>query len=347
MIFLSVIYGVVVSFITAKILYKISKRYWWDFSNKKFNYEGIISLDYSLILGLVSFVLTLFVSPFIIFIFNDFDLNTRFIFSILVDILLLIDFIISVHFLRNNKVNKKYKDLIGKNISELVLDRVNKAYPSFKIKVFDKDTLSAYKLFIIFYVTGVLGCIVEVFFCRYSMGRWMHRSSLIFEEISLVWGGAFVIGTIFLHKHKDSNPLFIIIFGALIGAFFEYLCSAFTEYFLGAVFWSYGKQPFNLNKRINLLYSLLWGVASLIYIKGLYPLINKMLKAIPEKVGRVVVSILFVFFCFDLVISTTNGMRYQDRRHGIPPRNFIEEKYDQYFPDEYMESRFSNTIIKD
>ena len=60
-----------------------------------------------------------------------------------------------------------------------------------------------------------------------------------------------------------------------------------------------------------------------------------------------VVSILFVFFCFDLVISTTNGMRYQDRRHGIPPRNFIEEKYDQYFPDEYMESRFSNTIIKD
>ena len=347
MIFLSVIYGVVVSFITAKMLYKISKRYWWDFSNKKFNYEGIISLDYSLILGLISFVLTLFVSPFIIFIFNDFDLNTRFIFSILVDILLLIDFIISVHFLRNNKVNKKYKDLIGKNISELVLDRVNKAYPSFKIKVFDKDTLSAYKLFIIFYVTGVLGCIVEVFFCRYSMGRWMHRSSLLYEEISLVWGGAFLICTIFLHKHKDSNWLFILVFGTIVGAFFEYLCSAFTEYFLGTVFWSYSKHSFNLNARINLLFSIYWGVASLIYIKTMYPLLNNSIDKIPEKIGKVLVRILFIFFMFDLVISTTNGMRYQARRHGEPPRNFIEEAYDKYYPDEFMEDRFSNTIIRD
>ena len=347
MILLSIMYGVVVMFITAKLLFKISKRHWWDFSHKKFNYEGIVSLDYSLILGLISFILTLFVSPFIIFIFNDFDLNTRLIFIILVDILLLIDFIISVYTLRKNINKKKYKDLIGKNISELVLDRINKAYPSFKTQVFDKDSLSAYKLFIIFYVTGVLGCIIEVFFCRYSMGRWMHRSSLIFEEISMVWGGAFVICTIFLHKHKDSNPLFIILFGALVGAFFEYLCSAFTEYFLGTVFWSYGKQPFNLNKRINLLYSLYWGIASLIYIKVLYPILNTGIKKVPIKIGKVIVRIVFIIFIIDLVISTTNGMRYQDRRHGIPPRNFIEEKYDEYFPDEYMESRFSNTIIKD
>ena len=347
MLLISIIYGVVVLYITDKLLYKISKRHWWDFSHKKFNYEGIISLDYSLIQGVITFLLTLFVSPFIIFVFNDFDFNTRLVFSILVDLLLLIDFIISVYSLRKNINNKKYKDVIGKNVSELVLERINKAYPSFKEKVFDKDSLSLYKLFIIFYVTGVLGCIIEVFFCRYSMGRWMHRSSLIFEEISMVWGGAFVICTIFLHKHKDANPLFIIIFGTLVGAFFEYLCSAFTEYFLGTVFWSYGKHVFNLNKRINLLYSFFWGIASLIYIKGLYPLLNKGIKKIPVRVGKVLVRILFIIFMIDLVISTTNGIRYQNRRHGLPPRNFIEEKYDKYFPDEYMESRFSNTIIKD
>ena len=341
------IYGIAVSYITGKILYKISNRHWWDFHHKKFNYEGLISLDYSLVIGLLGYLFTYFLSPFIIFVFNDFDFNSKVSFICICDIVLIIDFIISTYFLIKKKNNKKYKDKIGKNISEVIIDRINRAYPSFKNSVFDKDSLSVYKLFLIFYITGMIGCIVEVFFCRYTMGRWMHRSSLIFEEISLVWGGAFLICTIFLHRHKDSNWLFILFFGTLVGAFFEYLCSAFTEYFLGTVFWSYGKQPFNLNKRINLLYSFYWGVASVIYIKALYPMLNKFIDDIPEKIGKVFVRVLFIIFMIDLVISTTNGMRYQARRHGEKPRNFIEEKYDKYFPDEYMQDRFSNTIIRD
>jgi uncharacterized membrane protein len=116
---------------------------------------------------------------------------------------------------------------------------------------------------------------------------------------------------------------------------------------LGTVFWSYSKHSFNLNARINLLFSIYWGVASLIYIKTMYPLLNNSIDKIPEKIGKVLVRILFIFFMFDLVVSTTNGMRYQARRHGEPPRNFIEEKYDKYFPDEFMQTRFSNTIVRD
>lgn len=346
-ILLSIIYGIAVVFISAKILYRISNRYWWDFSHKRINYEGIISLDYSLILGIVGYLLTKFISPFIIFIFNDFDLESKVIFIILVDFVILVDLIFSLYFLVNKRNNKKFKSIIGKNISEVILERIDKAYPVFKKRVFNKDSLSLYKLFIIFYVTGVIGCIIEVFFCRYSMGRWMHRSSLLYEEISLVWGGAFLICTIFLHRHKDSSWLFILLFGTIVGAFFEYLCSAFTEYFLGTVFWSYSKHSFNLNSRINLLFSFYWGVASLIYIKTMYPLLNNSIDKIPEKIGKIVVRILFVVFMIDLVVSTTNGMRYQARRHGEPPRNIIEKAYDKYYPDEFMEDRFSNTIIRD
>ena len=344
---LSFVYGVSVSYITAKLLYKISSRYWWDFSHKKFNLEGIISLDYSIILGIVGYIFTVYLSPFLIFVFHDFTLNSRFIFTLIVDICLLIDFIISVTSLLKRRDNKKYKDYIGNSISSMVIERINNAYPTFKKRVFEPDSLSFYKIFLIFYITGVIGCIIEVFFCRYSMGRWMHRSSLLFEEISMVWGGAFVICTVFLHKHKDSNWLHIILFGTLVGAFFEYLCSAFTEFFLGTVFWSYGKYALNLNKRINLLFSIFWGVSSLAYIKLLYPLLNKLIDSIPEKIGKICVRILFVIFIIDLVISTTVGMRYQARRHGEPPRNFIEEKYDKYFPDEFMQTRFSNTIVRD
>lgn len=344
---LSTVYGVAVSYITAKILLKISNRLWWDFSNKKFNFEGIIAWDYSILLGILGYLLTKFVSPFLVFLFHDFDMFTRGLFILLVDILLAIDFIISVYSLIKKRDNKKIKDYIGENISSLVIERINNAYPNFKKRVFNAELLSFDKVFLIFYITGVIGCIIEVFFCRYSMGRWMHRSSLIFEEISMVWGGAFVLCTVFLHKHRKANWLFILVFGTFVGAFFEYLCSAFTEFFLGTVFWSYSKHAFNLNTRINLLYSLFWGICSLLYIKGLYPVINKAIDKIPEKIGKICVRVLFFIFIVDLVISTTVGMRYQARRHGEPPRNFIEEKYDKYFPDEFMKSRFSNTIVRD
>ena len=49
----SVIYGTFLEFLTGKILEKIDKARWWNYSKKKFNFDGYICLEYSLLWGVL------------------------------------------------------------------------------------------------------------------------------------------------------------------------------------------------------------------------------------------------------------------------------------------------------
>ena len=47
------IYATVVEWLTAKLLERIHHRRWWDYSDKKFNLDGYVCLQYSLLWGLL------------------------------------------------------------------------------------------------------------------------------------------------------------------------------------------------------------------------------------------------------------------------------------------------------
>ena len=49
----SMIYATVVEWLTAKLLERIHHRRWWDYSDKKFNLDGYVCLQYSLLWGLL------------------------------------------------------------------------------------------------------------------------------------------------------------------------------------------------------------------------------------------------------------------------------------------------------
>ena len=45
-----------------------------------------------------------------------------------------------------------------------------------------------FKIFWLFLSGAFIGDLVETLFCRYSMGRWMSRSSVVYGPFSIVWG---------------------------------------------------------------------------------------------------------------------------------------------------------------
>ncbi len=140
--------------------------------------------------------------------------------------------------------------------------RMEKAYPNIRperVETREKPEVFAkgcgfYKLFILFVVGAFLGDIVETVFCRYSMGRWMSRSSFVWGPFSIVWGMAIVLATLLLNNFRDRSDGFLFIFGTVVGGAYEYLCSVLTEIVFGKIFWDYSKLPFNLGGRINLLF---------------------------------------------------------------------------------------------
>ena len=101
-------------------------------------------------------------------------------------------------------------------------------------------------------------------------------------------------------------------------------------------------MPFNLHGRICLLYSIFWGLLSILWIKDLYPRMARWILKIPNGVGKGITWLLTIFFLFNILVSGVALFRWSQRTEGIEPCNGFWEWVDERFPDERMEKVYAN-----
>ena len=128
----------------------------------------------------------------------------------------------------------------------------------------------------------------------------------------------------------------------LFASILEYFCSWGMEFVLGSRAWDYSMVPFNINGRICLLYSIMWGALGVVWIKDLYPRISALMLRIPNKIGKIATWILTIFFIFNFVVSMIALYRWSQRVNGIEAANAFWEWIDLRFPNERMESVYAN-----
>ena len=122
--------------------------------------------------------------------------------------------------------------------------------------------------------------------------------------------------------------------------------SVFTEIVFGKVFWDYSHLPFNLGGRINLLYCFFWGIAAVVWLKGIYPRLSGWIEKLPMSVGRAGTWIIVVFMLVNMAVSALALARYTERvTTGAPAENALETLLDQRFPNERMERVYPNAIL--
>ena len=69
----SMIYSTVIQYLAGKILAFFNKKVWWDYSNKKYNLEGYICLNYSLLWGFFGTIIVKIINPLLFGLFNSFN----------------------------------------------------------------------------------------------------------------------------------------------------------------------------------------------------------------------------------------------------------------------------------
>lgn len=205
--------------------------------------------------------------------------------------------------------------------------------------------LCYYKLFCIFVIGAIIGDIVETVFCYSKYKKWMSRSSFVYGHMSVVWGIAFLIATILSYYVKDYNLLAIYVIGIVFGGIYEYLCSIFTENFMGVKFWDYSKMPYNIAGRINLKYCFYWGTATVIWIKIVFPVLEKRIEKIPVMQGTIICNFVGVVILADAVLSMMAIKRYINRRRGNYPSGKIWSYIDGAFPDMRIENTYPHIKI--
>lgn len=356
-----------VEYLTGRLLELIFHRKWWDYSDEKFNLDGYVCLKNSAIWGLCSVLMICFFDPLLC---RLIDLIPRLAGNILLwilGVLLVIDAVgsgVAVLGLKKKQSRitqiteelHKTSKLLENALTTRIQKRMVRAFPNIEgtegAGVKTKEERFArgcgfFKLASLFILGAFLGDIVETVFCLVTTGRLMSRSSLVFGPFSIVWGLACALLTWILYRYRDKSDRYIFVFGTVLGGAYEYVCSVFTEMAFGTVFWDYSEIPFNLGGRINLLYCFFWGIAAVVWMKGVYPFLSRWIEKLPARMGKVVCSVLLVLLAADMLVSALALARYSERQAGKAEQTAVGQALDEFFPDGFIEKRYENLKLTD
>ena len=353
--------------ITAHILERLFHRKWWDY--RRFQFEGYLSLPAMASCGLGAVVCVRWGNPLFLRLLSHIPEGILRIALMVLGVLLVLDFFGSSFMVwqmrRRIRRLASAVPLTGgagelpksRNIlSRLLERRLLHAYPNLHLEQYPDLTVPVkerfaqgccfYKLVWLFLLGSLLGDFTETIFCRLTAGVWMSRSSLVYGPFSIVWGFGCVIFTAFLYRCHDKSDRYIFIAGTVLGGAYEYVCSVLSELLFGTIFWDYSHIPFNLGGRINLLYCFFWGIAAVVWLKGLYPPLSALVERIPKRIGPSVTWLLILFMVFNMAMSGLALARYTERQTvASPSAGALAHYLDSHFPNERMERIYPNAKL--
>ena len=339
----------------ARLLERLHRRRWWDYSDKKWNLDGYICLQYTLLWGALGTVTVLWGNDLFVRLYRLIPALPGHILIWVLGVVAVLDQLASLLVLTENqrlprlleKLNARLAQQTARleqRIIARVEQRILHAYPAAARPAVKTPHLSFAELLWLFVIGSLLGDIVETIFCRVVGGVWMSRSSLVWGPFSVVWGMALVLAAVLLHKDEGKSDRSIFVMGVVAGGAYEYICSVVGELLFGVVFWDYSAMPFNLGGRINLLYCFFWGIAAVVWIRHLYPPLSRLIGWVRRKGGRTLTVLVAVFMAANLLVSALALARCDARAAGQPPANAIEQLLDERFGDERMQRIYPNAV---
>ena len=347
----------VMEWLTAKLLERLHRRKWWDYSDKKFNLNGYVCLQYSLLWGALGTVSVLWGNGLLLLLFRlipEWLLHPAVWAALAVAALDQIGSAVLVgryaarhpYLEQLNQKLEERSDTLRSRIADYVERRIRRAYPEAAkpraAQQAAENALSAADLLWLFVIGAFLGDLTETIFCRVTAGVWMSRSSLVWGPFSVVWGLALALVTVLLRQNQEKSDRYLFAFGTVMGGVYEYVCSAVTELLFGTVFWDYSKFRFNLGGRINLLYCFFWGIAAVVWMRYGYPVVMKLMTKLRRRVRPWMSAVLAVFMAVNLLTSALALARYDARTSGVPAANRVEQLLDEHFDNARMERIYPN-----
>ena len=132
-----------------------------------------------------------------------------------------------------------------------------------------------------FYCYSFLGFVLEVLYARGTHAKKQDRKCLFLLPLCPVYGlGATAI--LLLPPFILSRPLLLFPASALIASGVEYLTALFYEKVWKTSFWNYSDLKGNVQGRVCLPFSLVWGFLGLFLVYGIQPFLDRLIALIPD-----------------------------------------------------------------
>lgn len=164
-----------------------------------------------------------------------------------------------------------------------------------------------YYLILYFFVYGFLGWCTEVAFAACKERKFVNRGFLN-GPICPIYGIGVGIVVQFLTSYKENLVLLYIASVVMVTAL-EWVTGFILEKIFHNKWWDYSKMPLNLNGYVCLLFSLIWGVACVLIVDFIHPLIHKVLSWIPFPVGMTLIVVLSIVMFVDLYVTASTILK--------------------------------------
>lgn len=149
----------------------------------------------------------------------------------------------------------------------------------------------------LFFVYGLCGWVIEFTFYGITNGIFVNRGFLHLPILPIYGFGGTIITLLFRKNQKH-----VFIKSAIIVSVLEYITSYILETRYGFRWWDYGNNPWNINGRICMLNSLMFGVGGYLIAKFISPYINLKLNKRSSK--------LVTLFSIFIVVTVSTDFVY-------------------------------------
>lgn len=157
--------------------------------------------------------------------------------------------------------------------------------------------------FLYFMIYSFLGWIVETVYCSFGEGHFVYRGFLN-GPITPIYG----FGSIFLIVlFNQVESIFLLFFGGMIiTSLLEYITSFLMEKAFDMHWWDYSDSKYNVNGRIKLKNSILFGLGAVILIKLIHPEVISIVNNINTKVLTILSFGLFLIISIDTIFTVSS-----------------------------------------
>lgn len=164
-----------------------------------------------------------------------------------------------------------------------------------------------YFIVLYFFIYGFLGWCTEVAYAAVREGKFVNRGFLN-GPICPIYGIGVSTVIHFLQPVADQWILLYILSTILVTVL-EGITGFLLEKLFHHRWWDYSGRPLNIGGYVCLLFSLLWGVACVVIVKLIHPVIHGIIRLLPPLIGIILMVICSIVMFADLAVTINRILR--------------------------------------
>ena len=176
-----------------------------------------------------------------------------------------------------------------------------------------------------FMIYSFFGYLSEVTYCSIPAKRFVNRGFLYGPYLPIYGFGGLIVVIILSPLH--AHPVVVFALAMILTSILEYFTSWLLEKLFSIKLWDYSRYKLNINGRVCLLNSTLFGIMGIVLEYMVNPFVSRLIDRIPldllHSVALIAVSIISV----DTAVSTLKMISFREGLKRIRAmRNELDEK---------------------